>query len=110
MADRYDVVMIQAPYPYRHAAVDGSALETAIAKAGAENVAGIYRRTGRADLLPAPSLAPPAYFAHVIREICDKHGVLFSFVMKCFPAPDGPASTSGLEHYSGCERPADRSR
>ena len=77
-----DVAMIDAPYPYRSGALGneapaltGEALEQAILKAGPANVAAfIVEPIGGSST--GASVPPPGYFARV-REICDRHGVLF---------------------------------
>jgi hypothetical protein len=73
-----DVVMIDAPYPYRRTLDDqvpAAALEAAILNAGAENVAAFIAEPIGGSSTGA-SMPPPGYFAHV-REICDRYGVLF---------------------------------
>ncbi len=75
-----DVLMIDAPYPYRAPSSDdpsltGDALETAILEAGSENVAAFIAEPIGGSSTGA-SVPPPGYYAR-IREICDRHGVLF---------------------------------
>jgi adenosylmethionine-8-amino-7-oxononanoate aminotransferase len=75
-----DVLMIDAPYPYRAPSSDdpsltGDALETAILEAGPENVAAFIAEPIGGSSTGA-SVPPPGYYAR-IREICDRHGVLF---------------------------------
>jgi adenosylmethionine-8-amino-7-oxononanoate aminotransferase len=77
-----DVEMIDAPYPYRPGplgeaspAMTGAALETAILKAGPKNVAAFIAEPIGGSSTGA-SVPPPGYYARV-REICDRHGVLF---------------------------------
>jgi adenosylmethionine-8-amino-7-oxononanoate aminotransferase len=95
-----DVVMIEAPYPYRNAATitDASALEAAITQTGAENVAAFIAEPVGGSSTGA-SLPPRGYFAHV-REICDRYGVLFI----CDEVLTGAGRTGkyyGLEHFTG---------
>ncbi len=73
------VPMIPAPYPYRRAADDpamtGQALEDAILKEGADTVAAfIAEPVGGSST--GGSVPPPGYYKRV-REICDRHQVLF---------------------------------
>lgn len=73
------VTMIPAPYPYRCApdapAMTASALEDAILKEGADTVAAfIAEPVGGSST--GGSVPPKDYFKRV-REICDKHSVLF---------------------------------
>ena len=73
------VTMIPAPYPYRcepaSPAMTAAALEEAILKEGAETVAAfIAEPVGGSST--GGSVPPADYFKHV-REICDKHSVLF---------------------------------
>jgi adenosylmethionine-8-amino-7-oxononanoate aminotransferase len=73
------VTMIPAPYPYRRAAGDpamtGQALEDAILKEGPETVAAfIAEPVGGSST--GGSVPPPDYYKR-IREICDRHEVLF---------------------------------
>jgi adenosylmethionine-8-amino-7-oxononanoate aminotransferase len=77
-----DVHMIAAPYPYRAGALGdlapamtGDALEEAIVRAGPENVAAFIAEPVGGSSTGA-SVPPPGYYAR-IREICDRHGVLF---------------------------------
>ena len=77
-----DVVMIGAPYPYRagpqgdaEPEMTGEALETAIRAAGPGNVAAFIAEPIGGSSTGA-SVPPPGYYARV-REICDRHGVLF---------------------------------
>lgn len=75
-----DVMMIDAPYPYRAPSADdpamtGAALETAILEAGPENVAAFIAEPIGGSSTGA-SVPPSGYYAR-IREICDRHGVLF---------------------------------
>jgi len=75
-----DVMMIDAPYPYRapshdDPAMTGDALETAIFEAGAENVAAFIAEPIGGSSTGA-SVPQPGYYAR-IREVCDRHGVLF---------------------------------
>ncbi|HEV2909126.1 MAG TPA: aminotransferase class III-fold pyridoxal phosphate-dependent enzyme [Candidatus Eremiobacteraceae bacterium] len=75
-----DVLMIDAPYPYRAPSSDdpsltGDALETAIIEAGPENVAAFIAEPIGGSSTGA-SMPPSGYYAR-IREICDRHGVLF---------------------------------
>lgn len=77
-----DVVMIDAPYPYRSGplgdaspAMTGEALETAILAAGPGNVAAFIAEPIGGSSTGA-SVPPPGYYAR-IREICDRYGVLF---------------------------------
>jgi adenosylmethionine-8-amino-7-oxononanoate aminotransferase len=79
-----DVVRVPAPYTYRCAcrgeaplcaACSGAALEQAIDDAGAENVAAFIAEPVGGSSTGA-SVPPPDYFRRV-REICDRHDVLF---------------------------------
>ena len=77
-----DVVFIDAPYPYRagplgerEPAMSGEALEAAIERVGAGNVAAFIAEPIGGSSTGA-SVPPPGYYAR-IREICDRHGVLF---------------------------------
>jgi len=75
-----DVRMIAAPYPYRSesvssAAMTGDALEAAIGEIGPKNIAAFIAEPIGGSSTGA-SLPPPGYYAR-IREICDRHGVLF---------------------------------
>jgi len=77
-----DVVMIDAPYPYRAGplgeaspAMTGDALETAILSAGPGNVAAFIAEPIGGSSTGA-SVPPAGYYARV-REICDRFGVLF---------------------------------
>ena len=77
-----DVVMIDAPYPYRAGplgdaspAMTGEALETAILAAGPGNVAAFIAEPIGGSSTGA-SVPPAGYYARV-REICDRYGVLF---------------------------------
>jgi len=77
-----DVVMIDAPYPYRAGnlgeaspAMTGDALETAILTAGPGNVAAFIAEPIGGSSTGA-SVPPSSYYARV-REICDRFGVLF---------------------------------
>ncbi len=73
------VTMIPAPYPYRcqpgSPAMTGEALEEAIVREGPETVAAfIAEPVGGSST--GGSVPPPGYFRRV-REICDRHQVLF---------------------------------
>lgn len=73
------VTMIPAPYPYRcepsSPAMTAQALEDAILKEGADTVAAfIAEPVGGSST--GGSVPPPDYYRRV-REICDKHSVLF---------------------------------
>lgn len=75
-----DVMMIDAPYPYRAASADdpamtGDALEEAILEADPDNVAAFIAEPIGGSSTGA-SVPPAGYYARV-REICDKYGVLF---------------------------------
>ncbi len=70
-----DVMMIAAPYPYRGVYGDPALLENAIVRAGPESVAAFIAEPIGGSSTGA-SLAQFRYFANV-REICDRHGVLF---------------------------------
>lgn len=79
-----DVAMIPAPYAYRCAcqgrsedcpACSGSALEEAIRKEGAENVCAFLAEPVGGSSTGA-SVPRPDYYRR-IREICDRHNVLF---------------------------------
>jgi hypothetical protein len=79
-----DVIRVPAPYAYRCAchgrpplcpACDGSAVEQAIVKAGPENVAAfIVEPVGGSS---SGATVPDAGYFRRIREICDRHDVLF---------------------------------
>jgi adenosylmethionine-8-amino-7-oxononanoate aminotransferase len=79
-----DVVRIPAPYAYRCGcggraptcdACSGSALEKAIAREGADSIAAfIVEPVGGSST--GASVPPPEYFRRV-RDICDRHDVLF---------------------------------
>lgn len=73
------VTMIGAPYPYRRAAnspeMTADALEAAILKEGADSVAAFIAEPVGGSSTGA-SVPPKDYFKRV-REICDKHQVLF---------------------------------
>jgi adenosylmethionine-8-amino-7-oxononanoate aminotransferase len=93
-----DVVMIDAPYAYRHGEVDGSALEAAILQAGPKNVAAFIAEPVGGSSTGA-SVPQPGYFAR-IREICDRYGVLFI----CDEVLTGAGRTGrffGIEHFAG---------
>jgi adenosylmethionine-8-amino-7-oxononanoate aminotransferase len=93
-----DVVMIDAPYPYRSAnrePATGAALERAIAHAGPGNVAAFIAEPIGGSSTGA-SVPPPGYFANV-REICDRYGVIFI----CDEVLTGAGRTGtffGIEH------------
>ena len=79
-----DIVRIPAPYSYRCAcrgepplcpACSGDVLEDAIARTGPERVAAFIAEPVGGSSTGA-SVPPPEYFARV-RELCDRHGVLF---------------------------------
>ena len=77
-----DVVMIEAPYPYRAGplgdaspAMTGEALETAILAAGPREVAAFIAEPIGGSSTGA-SVPPAGYYARV-REVCDRYGVLF---------------------------------
>jgi len=75
-----DVRMIDAPYPYRaaaesSAAMTGDALESAIEQIGPNNVAAFIAEPIGGSSTGA-SVPGPGYYAR-IRDICDRHGVLF---------------------------------
>ena len=92
-----DVIMIDAPYPYRNASrLDGSAFETAILSVGAENVAAFIAEPIGGSSTGA-SIPSSEYFGRV-REICDRHGVLFI----CDEVLTGAGRTGkffALEHF-----------
>src|SRR5579883_3137700 len=91
-----DVVMIDAPYPYRNAISDASALEAAIVRAGPGRVAAFIAEPIGGSSTGA-SVPPAGYLAHV-REICDRYGVLFI----CDEVLTGAGRTGryfGLEHF-----------
>jgi adenosylmethionine-8-amino-7-oxononanoate aminotransferase len=78
-----DAILIDAPYPYRCACAgrtdcptcSGDALEEAILRAGPDTVAAFIAEPVGGSSTGA-SVPRPGYFARV-REICDRHGVLF---------------------------------
>jgi len=77
-----DVRMINAPYPYRAGnegdrapAMTGEALGAAIVTAGPRTVAAFIAEPIGGSSTGA-AVPPPSYYARV-REICDRHGVLF---------------------------------
>jgi adenosylmethionine-8-amino-7-oxononanoate aminotransferase len=98
-----DVVMIDAPYSYRSAnrePATGVALERAIAQAGPRNVAAFIAEPIGGSSTGA-SVPPPEYFANV-REICDRHGVIFI----CDEVLTGAGRTGtffGIEHLRNAE-------
>jgi len=69
-----EVATIEAPYPYRRE-TNAAALEEAIEKAGAQNVAAFIAEPIGGSSTGA-SVPPPDYFA-AVRRICDRHGILF---------------------------------
>ena len=79
-----EVVRVPAPYPYRCAcggtppfcpACSGDALEEAIVRVGPERIAAFIAEPVGGSSTGA-SVAPPPYWRRV-RELCDRHGVLF---------------------------------
>lgn len=94
-----DVIMIDAPYPYRNAAPikDGAALEAAILEAGPEKIAAFIAEPIGGSSTGA-SVPLPQYFASV-REICDRYGLLFI----CDEVLTGAGRTGkyfGLGHFN----------
>jgi adenosylmethionine-8-amino-7-oxononanoate aminotransferase len=73
------VTMIPAPYPYRSApgspAMTAAALEDAILKEGADTVAAFIAEPVGGSSTGAS--VPPADYYRRVREICDKHHILF---------------------------------
>jgi hypothetical protein len=96
-----DVIMIDAPYPYRSkSGIAGNrpayALEEAIVNAGPDNVAAFIAEPIGGSSTGA-SVPPKEYFANV-REICNRYGVLFI----CDEVLTGAGRTGtyfGLEHF-----------
>ena len=98
-----DVVMIDAPYPYRAGplgesspAMTGDALETAILSAGPGNVAAFIAEPIGGSSTGA-SVPPPAYYARV-REICERFGVLF-IADEVLTGAGRTGKFFGLEHF-----------
>src|SRR5215469_5915421 len=98
-----DVVMIDAPYPYRAGALGesspamtGDALETAILSAGPGNVAAFIAEPIGGSSTGA-SVPPPGYYARV-REICDRFGVLF-IADEVLTGAGRTGKFFGLEHF-----------
>lgn len=98
-----DVVMIDAPYPYRAGelgeaspAMTGDALETAILAAGPSNVAAFIAEPIGGSSTGA-SVPPPGYYARV-REICDRFGVLF-IADEVLTGAGRTGKFFALEHY-----------
>lgn len=101
-----DVVMIDAPYAYRCPcagaadcpACTGAALEQAILEAGAANVAAFIAEPVGGSSTGA-SVPRPDYYKR-IREVCDRHGVLFiADEVLCGAGRTG--KWLGLEHFRG---------
>jgi adenosylmethionine-8-amino-7-oxononanoate aminotransferase len=98
-----DVMMIDAPYPYRAAAPDdpamtGDALEEAILEADPENVAAFIAEPIGGSSTGA-SVPPAGYYARV-REICDKYGVLF-IADEVLTGAGRTGTFFALEHFAG---------
>ncbi|HLJ84944.1 MAG TPA: aspartate aminotransferase family protein [Candidatus Eremiobacteraceae bacterium] len=99
-----DVVMIDAPYPYRAGelgvdapAMTGEALAEAIARVGAGNIAAFIAEPIGGSSTGA-SVPPDGYYAR-IRELCDEHGILFiADEVLCGAGRTG--KYFGLEHYT----------
>lgn len=97
-----DVVMIPAPYPYRaepgSPAMTAEALEQAIKREGADTVAAfIAEPVGGSST--GGSVPPKDYHARV-REICDKHGVLWiADEVLCGSGRTG--KWAALQHFGG---------
>lgn len=98
-----DVVMIDAPYPYRAGtlgesspAMTGDALETAILSAGPGNVAAFIAEPIGGSSTGA-SVPPQMYYARV-REICDRFGVLF-IADEVLTGAGRTGRFFGLEHF-----------
>jgi adenosylmethionine-8-amino-7-oxononanoate aminotransferase len=94
-----DVVMIDAPYPYRNGErlSDASALEAASVQTGPQHVAAFIAEPIGGSSTGA-SVPPRGYFARV-RDICDRYGVLFI----CDEVLTGAGRTGtyfGLEHFT----------
>ncbi len=74
-----DFPKIPAPYPYRqepgHPALTGEALEKRILREGAENVAAFIAEPIGGSSTGAT--VPPADYWKRVRELCDKHEILF---------------------------------
>lgn len=96
-----DVRLIEAPYPYRASsatspAMTGEALEAAIADLGAVNVAAFIAEPIGGSSTGA-AVPPSGYYAR-IRQICDRHGVLFiADEILCGSGRTG--AFFGLEHF-----------
>lgn len=98
-----DVVMIEAPYPYRNSSDRGeaAALEAAIVQAGPERVAAFIAEPIGGSSTGAS--IPPAQYFRRVREICDRYGVLFI----CDEVLTGSGRTGtyfALEHFAGADR------
>ncbi|MDQ6780846.1 MAG: aspartate aminotransferase family protein [Candidatus Eremiobacteraeota bacterium] len=97
-----DVRMIPAPYPYRDdsggasPAMTGDALEAAIVEHGAHNVAAFIAEPIGGSSTGA-SVPAAGYYAR-IREICDRHGVLF-IADEVLTGVGRTGRFFGLEHY-----------
>lgn len=94
------VTMIPAPYPYRSApdapAMTAQALEDAILKEGADTVAAFIAEPVGGSSTGA-SVPPKEYFKRV-REICDKHGVLF-IADEVLSGSGRTGKWSAIEHF-----------
>jgi adenosylmethionine-8-amino-7-oxononanoate aminotransferase len=98
-----DVVMIDAPYPYRAGslgaaapAMTGEALAEALARVGPENVAAFIAEPIGGSSTGA-SVPTDGYYAR-IRELCDEHGILFiADEVLCGAGRTG--KYFGLEHF-----------
>ena len=100
------VPMVPAPYAYRCAcagaadcpACSGDALEALILKEGAETIAAFIAEPVGGSSTGA-SMPRPGYYKR-IREICDRHGVLFvADEVLCGAGRTG--RWLGLDHYAG---------
>lgn len=100
-----DVPMIPAPYPYRCPcggeypdcpACSGSALEEAVLREGPETVAAFITEPIGGSSTGA-SVPRPDYYRHV-REICDRHGVLF-IADEVLTGAGRTGTWTAIEHY-----------
>ncbi len=95
-----DFPKIPAPYPYRqepnHPALTGEALEKRILREGAETVAAFIGEPIGGSSTGAS--VPPADYWKRVREICDKHEVLF-IADEVLTGVGRTGRWSALEHY-----------
>ncbi|MDQ2818356.1 MAG: aminotransferase class III-fold pyridoxal phosphate-dependent enzyme, partial [Candidatus Eremiobacteraeota bacterium] len=100
-----DVEMIGAPYPYRAGplgdrspAMTADALEEAILRVGPANVAAFIAEPIGGSSTGA-SVPPPHHYARV-RELCDRHGVLF-IADEVLTGAGRTGKFFALEHFRG---------